>query len=129
MVFRILILAWRKHGMAPEEFKNHYDNVHVPLVRELTGPLFPLSHRRSYIKRSQHQNGTYPAAVIQGNQEDFGFDCVAELAYEDEAHFQASGAALSTPEAGKRIYEDCVQFMDMSKAQIVVLGDVEEAMK
>lgn len=126
MVYRILILAWRKSGMAPEEFKYHYDNVHVPLVRELSGPHFPLFHRRHYIQRSKQQDGTYHATVISGDQEDFGFDCVAELEYEDEAHFQASGAALGSPEAGKRIYEDCIKFMDMTKAQIVVLGEVQE---
>lgn len=115
--------------MTPEEFKDHYDNVHVPLVRELSGPHFPLHHRRQYIKRLQREDGTYPAAVISGGQEDFGFDCVAELVYEDEAHFQASGAALSAQETGKQIYEDCAKFMDMNKAQIVVVGEVVEDKK
>ncbi|KAL4901504.1 hypothetical protein BDW74DRAFT_181794 [Aspergillus multicolor] len=50
MVTTTLILTYRKKGLFPAAFRTHY-NVFVYIVKELTGDLFPLAHRRSYIDR------------------------------------------------------------------------------
>lgn len=126
MTYRVLILVYRKPGMTPEDFKHHYETVHIPLVREITGPNFALSHTRRYIKLTKQGNGTYPAALISCSQDDFEFDAVSELEFEDEATFQASFAAMNTPEAAKRIAEDCAMFMDKSKMPLAFLEDYIE---
>jgi uncharacterized protein (TIGR02118 family) len=126
MTYRVLILVYRKPGMTPEDFKNHYENVHVPLVRDIAGPHFPLSHKRRYIQRTELPDGTYPAILLSGSQEDFRFDAVAELTYKDEAASRASFARMNTTEAAKRIAEDCAMFMDQSKTPLVMLEDSVE---
>ncbi|KIX10706.1 uncharacterized protein Z518_01790 [Rhinocladiella mackenziei CBS 650.93] len=126
MTCRVLILVYRKPGMTPEDFKRHYETVHIPLVREIAGPTFPLSHVRRYIRRTKQPDGTYSAALLSGVQGDFGFDAVSELTYEDEVAFRESFAAMNAPEAAKRISEDCAMFMDQSKAPVVLLEDCVE---
>lgn len=44
MAYTILIFAYRKPGTTPEQFRMHYENNHMPLVREIGGEHFPNSH-------------------------------------------------------------------------------------
>ena len=53
MTFTILIFAYRKPGLTPAQFRIHGEQIHIPLIKSLTGPLFPLSHVRRYIHRTK----------------------------------------------------------------------------
>lgn len=37
MTYSILIVAYRKPDLTPEEFRDYYNDRHVPLIREITG--------------------------------------------------------------------------------------------
>lgn len=123
MTYTVLLLVYRKPGMTPKDFKNHYENVHIPLMKKLAGVHFPLRHSRRYIQRTKQPDGTYPAALLSGSQEDFGYDSVSMLTYENEAAFHASFAAMNRPELAKQIAVDCEMFMDQTKSSVVLLED------
>ncbi|KAJ6171973.1 hypothetical protein N7470_001040 [Penicillium chermesinum] len=134
MSVRAVVYAYRKPGLSPDEFKRHYE-AHVELIKEISGPDFPLSHRRSYIARSavdtspegaSTRNATTPAAVLVGQQSDFDFDVYAELTFSDEAELNAFSAKVYAPEAAARIAADEEKFLDKSKLVIAKLGDVTE---
>ncbi|KAH9897404.1 hypothetical protein F4778DRAFT_743465 [Xylariomycetidae sp. FL2044] len=38
--------------MSPADFRHHYDTAHVPLLKSLVGPAFPLTHTRNYVTRN-----------------------------------------------------------------------------
>ncbi|KAI0475632.1 EthD domain-containing protein [Xylariaceae sp. FL0804] len=126
---RVVALIYRKPDLTPEQFKDYYERNHMPLVRALTGDGFPLRHTRRYIPRTRlttgpGPHGAYPATVISGSPSEFGFDCIAELAFRDRAHLQAYFAALLRPEVSARLTADCVRFVDMSRAApTALLGD------
>ncbi|KAI1190711.1 EthD domain-containing protein [Nemania serpens] len=133
MPYSILLFASRKPGVSPEKFKSHYDGTHVPLVRELTGAYFPLSHTRRYLHRSENQadgntarNLSTPATVIIGTQEDFDYDAIAELTFEDEAAFQTFYGIVQQPENAAKIAADEENFLDRSRLTAVVVGDTSE---
>lgn len=94
MTYSIIIFAYRKPGTTPEQFKKHYEESHIPLLREIAGETFPLSHTRRYILRAEGEaegttrNATTPASVLMGSQADFDFDATAELIFKDAAEFQ-----------------------------------------
>lgn len=129
MPYRILIFAYRKRGTSPSQFKTHYETRHVPLLKAITGPLFPKSHVRRYVQRasggrdSPPNNGNYPATVLIGSQSDFDYDAIAELTFKDEAAFQAFFAKVNEPEAAAKIAKDEEQFLDRARMRVVVLGD------
>ncbi|KAL1629224.1 hypothetical protein SLS56_005447 [Neofusicoccum ribis] len=80
MPYTVLIFAYRKPGLTPEEFKNHYENVHVPLIKSIAGDKFPLSHPRSYINRTESkedQGNSFPATVLAATQDDFCYDAIS----------------------------------------------------
>jgi hypothetical protein len=51
MALRVLIIAYRKPGLTPDEFRTRYE-AHAMLIKRLAGDTFPISHRRTYITRT-----------------------------------------------------------------------------
>ncbi|OTB14880.1 hypothetical protein K445DRAFT_318790 [Daldinia sp. EC12] len=131
MTFSILFFFTRKPGVSPEEFKDHLENTHMPILQEVAGPHFPLSHTRHYIQRTQGQgegttrNATSPAQILLGSQADFDYDAVAELIFQDAAAFQAFMAFSHTPEKAAKVGADQELFLDRSQLRAVVLGSTE----
>ncbi|RSL55246.1 hypothetical protein CEP54_009494 [Fusarium duplospermum] len=123
MTYIVLMLVYRNPQMTPDQFKDHYENKHIPLMKKFLGASFPLSHSRRYILRTE-ENGQHTATVLAGTQADFEFDCVSELKFESEANFQSMSALLSSAENSAAVGEDCMAFMDPEKTKMVVLGDV-----
>jgi uncharacterized protein (TIGR02118 family) len=121
MTYSILIFAFRKPGTTPAEFKAHYEGSHVPLVKSIAGPLFPISHIRTYLHRTDSDE--YPASVLVGGQADFQYDAFAELTFKDEAAFGAFFGTVSSPENAAKIAADEELFLDRSKMTVVLVGD------
>ncbi|KAI1811965.1 EthD domain-containing protein [Poronia punctata] len=133
MTYSVLIFAFRKPGITPEQFKKHYEESHVPLVRQLAGALFPLSHTRRYIHRSETAAGTgtvrnpsTPATVLIGSQEEFDYDAFAELTFEDAGAFQTFFGHMQQPDIAAKIAEDEDEFLDRARMTVVVLGETIE---
>jgi hypothetical protein len=135
MAYSVIIFAFRKPGTTPEQFKTHYEGSHVPLVRELAGEKFPLSHTRRYIHRSENttsnenntaRNPSTPATVLIGTQEDFDYDAFAELTFEDAGAFQIFFGHMQLPDIAAKIAEDEEKFLDRTRMPVVVLGETIE---
>jgi hypothetical protein len=135
MTFKILLFAYRKSGTTPAQFREHYENKHVPLICSVTGNLFPLTHTRWYIQRSAgkaegtSRNADFPATVLQGTQADADFDAIAELTFVDEAAFQAFFEFYMNQEAAKELHEDEARFLDRSAVTGMVVGEFLETKK
>ncbi|KAM5372123.1 hypothetical protein ACJZ2D_007656 [Fusarium nematophilum] len=127
MPYNVLMLAYRKPTLSPKEFYHHYETIHIPLVKSLAGASFPLSHTRRYIQRSEakEQEGGYPALLLSGSQQDFDYDVMIELSFEDEEAFHRFGRTMGEPDVQTAVAEDCGRFMDQDRSKAVVLGSVE----
>ncbi|KAF4876862.1 hypothetical protein CGCSCA1_v003965 [Colletotrichum siamense] len=123
MSYRMLIFLHRKEGLSHAEFKDHYENVHVPLTKELTGSLFPMLHSRRYIERSPDDGKAMVLAGAKGEDE---ADAVVEVAFKDEAAAQAFFAATNSGEAMERLKKDNEQFLNWGKLRILKISEVCE---
>lgn len=94
----------------------------MDVIKSIAGKHFPITHTRHYISRTVSENGTWPANVLIGTPEDFTFDAVAELVFEDEPAFRRFLKIISEPEAAARIAEDEKNFMVRDLMKIVVKG-------
>ncbi|KAJ5569881.1 EthD domain-containing protein [Penicillium hispanicum] len=138
MSAKVIIYAYRKPGLSLDDFRKHYE-AHAELIKRLTGDLFPLSHKRTYLARStvetapedaSPRNATTPATVIAGRQSDFDFDAYAELTFADQAALMAfSAKVLQDADVAAQIAADEEKFLDRSKIGIAMLGDVVETTK
>lgn len=137
MSLRVIILAYRKPGLSPDEFKRYYE-AHVDLVKSLSVDDFPVSHKRSYIARAtvetttddaSPRNTNTPATLLMGRQSDFDFDAVAELTFVNQQAFEAFTDKVYEPDNAALIAADEEKFLDRSKLSIALLGDMNETMK
>jgi len=124
MAFIVLLFITRKPSLSPDEFKTHWDTKHVELLKSIAGERFSITHTRHYISRPTEQNGTWPATVSLGIQEDFRYDGIAELHFEDEKAFQLFFAIVSTPDTAARIAADEELFIVRDEIKVVVQGSV-----
>ncbi|KAH8174506.1 ethD domain-containing protein [Sarocladium implicatum] len=131
--FQLLMLSRRRQDLTPAQFKDHYENVHVPLLKNLTGDTFPESFVRHYIKRDHdpdapklpsceaHGDGNleWPAALLMGEQSDIVIDAVAVLTYRDKEHFESNWAFFKDEEFVKIITEDEAKFSEWAKGVLL----------
>lgn len=132
MTYKMVIFANRKPGVSLEEYKDHYENIHVPLVKSLAGDeAFPLSHQRSYIGRAPLPEGAEAGSVgtplaVMGDASDFTWDSMSILTFKDEEHFNKAMGVLTDPEKRAKISADEETFVDQSSLKAVILGEVNE---
>ncbi|KAI6080829.1 hypothetical protein F4821DRAFT_265511 [Hypoxylon rubiginosum] len=132
MVTRVLMLIYRKPDLNPEQFRKHYEEIHMPLTKDLAGETFPLSHTRRYIPRptpapdASSGTGEYPAIVLGGNPADVGVDCVTELIFRDKEHMQSYFVLPDAPGAAAKLEEEAENFV--AKYQTILIEDCAESL-
>ncbi|KAL4735916.1 hypothetical protein BDV11DRAFT_173393 [Aspergillus similis] len=87
MPFKALLYLTRKPGHTPVEFKTHYDNK------------------------------SYPVVALAGSQEDFGYDCITKMTFEDEAAFKKFFGRRMELGTKEILDEDEEKFMDRPNGQ------------
>ena len=115
MTFTVLSLAVRKAGTTHEEFREHYENNHMPLLKSIFGDAFPISHTRYYVKPDEQGN----AVTFVGPQALNNVDCYGLLVFEDEAHFGRLMETMGVPENGKKVQEDDHKFLDHESYRVL----------
>lgn len=113
MSYIVLLLVHRKPGLSSAEFRHHYENVHLPLIKSLASSLFPLSHTRRY---TQHADEDHAATVG-------GIDCVTEMHFNAASDFTRFSEFLVSASVATKVQKDCEVFMDPSKTDVVIMGD------
>lgn len=95
-----------KPGMSPEDFRDYYENNHVPLIQSLMPQI--REYRRNYVVPGSlfvagHLGTTPPAAPC---------DVITECWFEDRAAYDEMCALTADPAIGGRIAEDEAKFFD-----------------
>lgn len=112
-LFTVLIFGFRAANITHAEYKDHYDNVHVPLAKSIAGSAWPISHTRHYY------GGNASLAAISAPME---WDSMAVLTFKDETHAFKFNYILGLPEAAARIHGDEKHFMAEGSPKMVVIG-------
>jgi uncharacterized protein (TIGR02118 family) len=98
----------RKPGLSLAEFQDYWLNRHGPLVRRLQ-PALGMA-RYVQVHRRDDELGL-GMAKVRGAPEPY--DGVAELWWESEEEFRASGRTAEGREAGRLLLEDEAKFIDL----------------
>ena len=112
MVFRVYMLAVKAPGITLEEFKDHWNNTHLKLLKEIAGDTYPTVHEHRYPEK------------FAGTDE-YHFDGIGYLEFETKAEFLKLAAIAEKPENKARLDADEVTFLDKSKIQMYVVDDNE----
>ncbi|KAF2645066.1 hypothetical protein P280DRAFT_496162 [Massarina eburnea CBS 473.64] len=128
MPYTCLIFATRKPTITPSQFKDYWENIHVPLLKSLTGDLFPLRYKRQYLARVERKgfggpaNPDHPPLVLRGSPSDFDFDAIGEMTWEDEKTFQRFHKAIYETDVAAQLAKDEEYFLDAGGLKIVVIA-------
>ena len=113
--FTVLVFGTMAPHLTLTQYKNHYDNIHVPLVRNLTGENFPLLHTRYYV-------GGTPAFVNASAKVDW--DSMAVMSFRDQAQAVGFLGVLGREEVNEVVRRDEEEFMAGEPSTVVVGMDV-----
>lgn len=120
-MLKAVVLLRRKAGLSPEQFRDHYESNHVPLVRRV----LPMIGRyvRNYLDLT---------SVSAGRQDDSTssaptpyFDVITEIWFDDDAAYQRFLDALSDPVVSEALREDEERFLDRSIVQTYAVQECE----
>jgi hypothetical protein len=109
-VLKGVVLLKRKPGLTRQEFIEHYENRHVPLVRSLLTSIG--GYTRNYLDLTPVASGGAVGAELPGDPPDF--DVITELRFAGKAEYDAFLSALADPEVARRLREDEEVFLDRS---------------
>jgi uncharacterized protein (TIGR02118 family) len=106
-VIKVIYFIRKRSDISGEQFRAHYEAVHVPLSRRL----FPLMrrHARNYVLRN---NGDPDGAC----------DCITECWFDDWEALKATNAAM-TDEIRAIVTEDEARFMDRGYRRSMVVEE------
>lgn len=134
MTFTIIALLRRKDGITPEQFRTHYETVHVELLKSLLQKEFPLTYVRHYISRPGGEsadatpllledldNHSTPT-VLQGRASDITFDVVTVMTWEDEEAHKRFATQFALDHVAEKINADEANFLDRDRKLIFTVG-------
>ena len=131
MVYSVILHVPRKAGISLEEFKQYWENSHIPLLKRLVGHEFPLSHTRHYIERladppqidpTLRPSGVAVAETV-GSVE---VDGVAVLTFATKDHYERFTGKLADTKKRRSYEEDLNRFVDIQamRGMVAVSGFV-----
>ena len=94
--FKILLFMKRKPGMSMEDFRQYYENRHIPLCMKYMQGIS--GYKRSYIEPQPHAES--------GTNEELPYDVITELSFTDEPTYKATVDHLSTTIMPEEITSD-----------------------
>jgi uncharacterized protein (TIGR02118 family) len=106
-MLKVIMFVPRRKDLSVQQFRDHYENVHVPLAHAALRTL------RAYVRN-------YPETTLSGSSP--SFDAITELWFDDEAAWKAAAAAGAAPE-GQALRADEENFMDRAGVVAVLVKE------
>ena len=97
-MIKVVVLIKKRPDLTPEQFRDHYEHVHAPLVDRLL-PYYA-TYRRNYVD-----------GPVRGHQAEFDWDVITELEFATVSDYEAWQAALTRPEVVDQIRADEANFL------------------
>jgi hypothetical protein len=105
-MFKIIMLLKKRADITRQEFIDHYDNVHVPLMHRLL-PQGAAVHRRNFVVPKQGVGaGAESAAAIERE-----CDAIVEVFYEDLDTAERAMRCLADPQLRSLMEQDENKFI------------------
>jgi hypothetical protein len=128
MGYTVIMLVTRKAGTTIEQFKDHYENKHMPLIMDVLKDVLPISHTRHYLKRNEAAKGdadVAPPLVFMGDASTIDYDCISKIELRDEEHFGQFNAAFVNTPRKEEIQADQDSFADGPSFRAFAIENIE----
>lgn len=95
-VYKVLLFMKRRPGMTREEFREYYEQHHVPLALKYASGL------KQYVRRYLEPK----PRLETGDGEDLGYDVITELWFDDEKVFRGTVKYLGSAMMPEEVMQD-----------------------
>ncbi|KAH6616801.1 EthD domain-containing protein [Boeremia exigua] len=129
MAYTILLFVTRRPDLSPEAFRDHYENVHIPLAQRLCAGSWPYKFTRQYLARITRRgfggpaNPDRPPLLLRGDADVIDYDVVSEMTFESEGAFQAFYKRIYEKDVAAKLAADENEFLQLGKTRVVVVGE------
>lgn len=113
--YKILLLMKRRAGTTVEQFRDYYENHHVPLCAKYSSGVS--RYIRRYINPLPHPE--------TGPVDELPYDVITELWFDDEATFKATVQYITTTIMPDEVVEDEKKLFDRSSFRIATVVEHE----
>ena len=121
---KIIFLLKRKPDMSPEDFQDHYENIHVNLAHKYIGHLLK-GYKRNY-PRMAYLNPTDVPPGVEPKPVQFGYDCITEMLVENEAALMEVNRIFADPDINAVLIEDELKFLDRPANLMVICDEIND---
>lgn len=130
MTYTVILFLTRCHNLTSEEFRDHYENVHIPLAYSLLAHCWPIDFKRRYLARITRKgfggpaNRDRPPFMLRGVfNEHFDYDCISETTFADETHFREFYRNVYSKETAALLTRDEENFLESGTTRVMVIGE------
>ncbi|EUC47128.1 hypothetical protein COCMIDRAFT_90898 [Bipolaris oryzae ATCC 44560] len=130
MTYTVVLFVTRNSHITSEQFRDHYENTHIPLAYSLLSHCWPITFNRRYLARIVRKgfggpaNVDRPPLLLRGVlNEEFDFDCISDMVFEDEAHFLEFYRSVYSKEISAVLTKDEANFLEGGKTRVIVIGE------
>ncbi|RMZ71690.1 dimeric alpha-beta barrel [Pyrenophora seminiperda CCB06] len=129
MTYTIVLFITRNHVLSSDEFRDYYEHKHIPLALSLLAPHWPISFTRRYLARISRKgfggpaNPDRPPLMLRGTMNELDCDCIAEMSFKSEAHFQEFYKCAYAKENAALLARDEEKFLEADMTKIIVVGE------
>jgi hypothetical protein len=135
MPLTVLLFYTRLPELAFADFKEHMENVYLPLLKKTFGCHQPTQIRTQYVEvvssgagdrlgaatASKTRNPPDAPVVLVGSPSDLTWDAMCEMTFQDELQLQQC-LAIANSEEGQPIKEDEERFSQPDQLRVVLMG-------
>ncbi|KAJ9610298.1 hypothetical protein H2200_005075 [Cladophialophora chaetospira] len=130
MSIMLLCFTVRKPGMSFQDYKAYYEQHHSKNIYDFLGDDSPATYSRHYVERPSDGDSSHiaahgaPAIFLTGQPENFVFDAVTIMTWENEEAYISMTKKFTDPDVVSRFTADEEVFLDRSKVVLMSVGRV-----
>ncbi|KAG9192639.1 hypothetical protein G6011_11373 [Alternaria panax] len=129
MTYTVVLFVTRNPNLTSEQFRDHYEHTHIPLAHSLLAPCWPIDFKRRYLARISRKgfggpaNPDRPPLMLRGEMNELDCDCIAEMTFDSEVHFQDFYKKIYAKENAALLARDEEKFLETRKTSVIVVGE------
>lgn len=116
--WKILLLMKRKPGISMAEFRNYYENNHVPLCAPYMSGI--ARYVRRYLEPQPHAES--------GTNEELPYDVVTEMWFDNEEAYQGTLGYITTTVMPDEVVQDELNFFHRPTMRIATVVECDSVM-
>jgi uncharacterized protein (TIGR02118 family) len=113
--WKIILLMKRKPGIGMEEFRDYYENRHVPLCRPYMSGI--ARYFRRYLEPQPHAES--------GTNEELPYDVITEMWFDNEENYKGTLQYITTSVMPDEVVQDELNFFHRPTMRIATVVECE----